>query len=181
MNRHVFKQVGSAWLKEVDVHHAYGGPTSADGSGALSQYATDAMGIRLDLTVFVKRGNAKFGSGLHAFEVKMADDGDAKRRERQLAYATRVANYVWLAVVGKTPTHPDTRYGLIEYDLFADAAKVVRYPQRLPTPPYGYVVLNQYSDWARAARAAVEFGERQSERWLKEKESSKAVRGSAGV
>lgn len=169
LNRRIFKQVGSAWMKEVEVHHAYGGPLGAMGA-AVPMYEKEWKGVRLDLCLFLKRGKGNKGQGFHVFEVKMWDDKDADRLARQLAYAERVANFVWLVTVGKDPTHADERIGLIRYDLEDDKVKVVRWPERISLPPFAYHLARQYAQWSTTADAALAYGDALEKRYTRERD-----------
>jgi hypothetical protein len=106
-----------SWTKEVEVQTAKG------------------MTI-LDLVCFVHKNRVTgLHPGFYAFEVKMPDDHDKARLDRQMQNSLLVAHNTYLVMVDADPAYADKRVGLIRYDLKRDAFTVLRSAEYVEKPP----------------------------------------------
>lgn len=109
LNRKLFKVPGSQWGKEVQV--------------------PDAI---LDFCVVVHDGSISAAqTGIHGVEVKMPDDADTERRDRQVKAMLDAVDYAWLVAIDGAPTYPNEVIGLIEYRLQTDDFIVHRHAKHL--------------------------------------------------
>jgi hypothetical protein len=96
----------------------------------------------IDLACFAwKQGYSEEDAGIHAFEVKMKDNGDNKRLKEQLGTMLDEFHFAWLIRVDKDPEwEVDKRVGLMRYDLQQDKITRIREATRLKqvkfAPPY---------------------------------------------
>jgi hypothetical protein len=125
LNRDHFYVPPFQWLKEIRIHGL-------------------ANTNIVDLACFVwKQGYSEEASGVHAFEIKMKENGDNKRLTAQLGTMLETFHFAWLIRVDADPQWDfDKRVGLMRYDLRDDKITRVRQATRLRAvkdpEPYRY-------------------------------------------